>query len=43
LRRHDAELLAGVVDDADLADPDTFVDTGAIVAPRTAIECDSAS
>src|SRR6185436_9924010 len=31
-RRHDAELLAGVIDDADFADADSFVDPYAIIA-----------
>src|SRR5436190_15221637 len=42
-RRHDAELLAGVVDDADFADPDALVDPHAIVAAGTTGECDKAS
>src|SRR5437762_308239 len=42
-RRHDAELLSGVVDDADFADADTFVDPHAIVAARSSVECDKAS
>src|SRR5262249_50642047 len=42
-RRHDAELLAGVIDHPDFADPDPFVDPHAIVAAGTARECDKAS
>src|SRR5215471_1198213 len=40
-RRHDPELRAVLVDDADFTDPDAFVDPRAIVAPRTAIKCDN--
>ena len=39
-RRHDAELLPGVVDDPDFPDADAFVHPGAVVAPWTAIESD---
>ena len=41
LRRHDAELRAGVVDDADFADPDAFVYPRAVVPPRASVECDN--
>src|SRR5262245_21406866 len=37
LRRHDAELLAGVVDDPDLAHPDPFVPPRAVVSPRASL------
>ena len=41
LRRHDAELLAGVIDDTDLAHADAFVDPRAVVTSRAgAIESD---
>ena len=33
-RRHDAQLLSRVVDDADFADPDAFVDAHAVVTSR---------
>jgi hypothetical protein len=39
-RRHDAQLLARVVDDADFPYSDAFVDADAIVTPWAAIECD---
>src|SRR4030095_10925842 len=41
LRRHDAQLLPGVVDDPHLADPDAFVHPRAIVTPRASVECDN--
>jgi hypothetical protein len=37
-RRHDAELLAGVVDHADFPHADSFVDPDAIVAAGTSVE-----
>ena len=37
-RRHDAELLAGVVDYADFADANPFVDPHAIVAAGTSVK-----
>jgi hypothetical protein len=40
-RRHDAELRARVVDHADLADPDAFVDPYAIVAAGTSVKSDN--
>ena len=41
LRRwHDTELLAGIVDHADLPDADAFVDPRAVVTAGTAIESD---
>ena len=43
LRRHDAQLLPGVVDDADFADPDAFVDPDAVFPPRAAVESDKTS
>ena len=39
-RRHDAELLAGVVDHTDLSNADSFVDPHAIVAAGISIESD---
>src|SRR5581483_1928420 len=42
-RRHDAELLAGVVDHPDFADADAFVDPHAIVTAGTAGKSDKAS
>src|SRR4051812_10581689 len=42
-RRHDAELLAGVVDHPDFAHANALVDPHAIVAAGTSIECDKAS
>src|SRR5262245_13072998 len=42
-RRHDAELLPGVVDDANFSYPDSLVHADAIVASRSSIECDKAS
>src|SRR3954469_16291220 len=42
-RRHDPELRAVLVDDADFADPDAFVDPRAVVTPRAAIKSDKAS
>jgi hypothetical protein len=42
-RRHDPELLAGVVDDPDLADPDALVDANAVITSGRTIECDNAS
>ena len=42
-RRHDAELRAGVVDDADFADADAFVDARAVVTAGTSVESDKAS
>ena len=42
-RRHDAELLAGVVDHADFTDADSFVHAHAIVAAGSSLECDKAS
>src|SRR5262249_49072400 len=42
-RRHDPELRAVLVDDADFPDPDAFVHPRAIVPPRTAIKSDKAS
>ena len=41
LRRHDAELRARVVDDADLANPDPFVYPRAVVPPRASIKSDN--
>jgi hypothetical protein len=40
LRRHDPELLSGLVDDADLADPDAFVDANAIITSGRTIVSD---
>ena len=40
-RRHDAELLAGIVDDTDFADTNAFVDARAIVAAGTSVESDN--
>ena len=40
LRRHDAQLLPGVVDDAHLADPDPFVDPRAVFPPGASVESD---
>src|SRR6185503_10284917 len=42
-RRHDAELCAGVVDDADFPDPDAFVDPRAVITAGTSVESDKAS
>src|SRR5436190_7211116 len=42
-RRHDPQLRAVLVDDADFADPDAFVDPRAVVAARAAVKCDKAS
>src|SRR5688572_12010359 len=39
-RRHDPELRAVLVDDADFPDPDAFVDPRAVVAPRTSVKSD---
>jgi len=39
-RRHDAELFAGVVDDAYLANADAFVDSRTVVAAWTSVESD---
>ncbi len=38
LRRHDAQLLPGVVDDPHLADPDPFVHPRAVFPPRVSVE-----
>src|SRR6185436_2537264 len=40
-RRHDPELRAVLVDDADFADPDAFVYPRAVVAPRPSIKSDN--
>jgi hypothetical protein len=42
-RRHDAELLAGVVDYANFPDADAFVDAKPVITPAwtRAIECDN--
>ena len=40
-RRHDAELLPGVVDDADFADADAFVHPNAVVTPWASVESDN--
>src|SRR5439155_26540581 len=40
-RRHDAELLAGVVDDPDFPHADALVDPHAVVAARASVECDN--
>ena len=40
-RRHDAELLPGVVDDADLADANPLVHPGPIVASAGTFESDN--
>ena len=40
-RRHDAELLAVVVDDANFAHPDSFVDPNTVVAAWASIESDN--
>src|SRR6185436_7054950 len=42
-RRHDAQLLAGVVDHADFTDADSLVHPHAIVAAGSSVECDKAS
>src|SRR5262249_20132419 len=42
-RRHDAELLARVVDDANFANPDAFVDPHTVVAPGPSVESDKSS
>ena len=39
-RRHDAELLAGVVDHADFTDADALVDADTVVAAGTSVESD---
>ena len=40
-RRHDPELLSGLVDHADLTDPDALVGPHAVVAARTEHACGS--
>src|SRR5262249_29046377 len=40
-RRHDAELLPVVVDDADFPNSDSFVDSYAVVSARPSVECDN--
>src|ERR1019366_5719418 len=42
-RRHDAELRAGVVNHADFADTNAFVDPRAVVSAGTSVESDKAS
>jgi len=39
-RRHDAKLLAGLVDDTDFAYPDPFVDPDAVVTSWSAVVSD---
>jgi hypothetical protein len=41
--RHDPELLSGLVDDPDLANPDAFVGPYAVVTSGRAIESDISS
>jgi hypothetical protein len=43
LRRHDAELLARVVDDANFANANPLVDADAIVTSAGTFECDTTS
>jgi len=40
LRRHDAELLAGVVDDADFTNPNAFVGANAVITAGRTVESD---
>jgi len=42
-RRHDPELLPGVVDDTDLANPDAVVDANAVITSGRTIVSDIAS
>src|SRR5690606_16688359 len=39
-RRHDSELLAGLVDDPNLANPDAFVDADTVITSGRAIVSD---
>ena len=39
-RRHDAKLIAGVVDDPDFADADALVNADTVVAAGTSVESD---
>jgi hypothetical protein len=38
LRRHDSQLLARVIDDADFPHPDPFVHPRAVVPPGASVE-----
>jgi hypothetical protein len=40
-RRHDAQLLAGVIDDPDLPNSDALVDPDTVVSTWAAIESDN--
>src|SRR5206468_2310565 len=40
-RRHDAELLPGIVDDANLANTDAFVHPYPIITSRSSVESDN--
>jgi len=40
LGRHDAELLAGIVDYADFANPDAFIGANAVITSGRTVESD---